>query len=80
MSAVTNFLVSGLPSYVEQNRDLIIKNFALVGTATRSRIGLRTGVKSGQKVPFLDFGITLQNGSGCGLNQKHSFYSPFNLI
>ena len=66
--AVTNFLVSSLPAYVEQNRDLIIKNFALVGTDTRSRIGLRTGIKTGQKVPFLDFGIVLQDGSGCGFN------------
>ena len=66
--AVTNFLVSSLPSYVEQNKDLIIKNFALVGTATRTRIGLRTGIKTGEKLPFLDFGIVLQDGSGCGFN------------
>lgn len=66
--AVTNFLVSSLPAYVEQNRDLIIKNFALVGTGTRSRIALRTGVKSGQKIPFLDFSIVLQDGSTCGFN------------
>lgn len=68
MSVVTNFLVTSLPSYVEQNRDLIIKNFALVGTDTRSRIGLRTGVKTGEKIPFLDFGIVFQDGSGCGFN------------
>lgn len=66
--AVTNFLVSSLPAYVEQNRDLIIKNFALVGTGTRSRIALRTGVKSGAKIPFLDFGVVLQDGSTCGFN------------
>lgn len=68
MPTVTNYLVSSLPAYVEQNRDLIIKNFALVGRDTRSRIGLRTGIKTGQKVPFLDFGIVLQDGSGCGHN------------
>lgn len=66
--AVTNFLVSSLPAYVEQNRDLIIKNFALVGTGTRSRIALRTGIKSGAKIPFLDFSVVLQDGSGCGHN------------
>lgn len=66
--AVTNYLVSNLASYVEQNRDLIIKNFALTGEGTRGRIGLRTGVKSGQYIPFLNFGITLQDGSGCGFN------------
>lgn len=68
MPTVTNYLVSSLPAYVEQNRDLIIKNFALVGRDTRSRIGLRTGIKTGQKVPFLDFGIVLQDGSSCGHN------------
>ena len=68
MPTVTNYLVSSLPAYVEQNRDLIIKNFALVGRDTRSRIGLRTGIKTGQKVPFLDFGIVLQNGATCGHN------------
>ena len=66
--AVTNFLVTNLPAYVEQNRDLIIKNFALVGRDTRSRIGLRTGVKSGVKIPYLDFGLVLQDGAGCGFN------------
>ena len=66
--ATTNYLVSNLASYVEQNRDLIIKNFALTGNGTRGRIGLRTGVKSGQYIPFLDFTLTLQDGSGCGFN------------
>ena len=40
-----NFLVSSLPDYVQTNQDLLIKNFALVGTDTRKRIGLQTGVK-----------------------------------
>ena len=66
--AVTNFLVSSLPAYVEQHRDLIIKNFALVGRDTRSRIALRTGIKSGAKIPFLDFGLVLQDGSSCGFD------------
>ena len=66
--AVTNFLVSSLPAYVEQNRDLIIKNFALAGAGTRGRIGLRTGVKSGVAIPFLDFTLALQSGAGCGHN------------
>ena len=68
MPTITNFLVSSLPAYVEQNRDLIIKNFALAGRDTRSRIALRTGIKTGQKVPFLDFNLVLQDGKGCGHN------------
>lgn len=66
--AVTNYLVSSLPAYVEQSRDLIIKNFALAGSGTRGRIGLRTGVKSGVKIPYLDFTLALQDGSGCAFN------------
>ena len=66
--AVTNFLVSSLPAYVQENRDLLIKNFALVGTATRSRIGLQTGVKKSAYLNYFDFTPVLQDGSGCGHN------------
>ena len=68
MSEVTNYLVSNLPAYVQENRDLIIKNFALVGAGTRKRIGLQTGVKRSAYLNYLDLGITLQDGSGCGFN------------
>ena len=66
--AVTNFLVSSLPAYVQENRDLLIKNFALVGTATRSRIGLQTGVKKSAYLNYFDLTPVLQDGSGCGHN------------
>lgn len=68
MSTVTNFLVSSLPDYVEQNRDQIIKNFALVGTDTRKRIGLQTGVKGSAYLNYLALAATLQDGSSCGFN------------
>ena len=68
MSAVTNFLVSSLPDYVQTNRDVIVKNFALVGTATRQRIGLQTGVKGSAYMNYLALAATLQDGSGCGFN------------
>ena len=42
--AVTNFLVSTLPAYVQDNQDILIKNFALVGRDTRAHIGIQTGV------------------------------------
>ena len=66
--AVTNFLVSSLPDYVQENRDLLIKNFALVGTATRTRIGLQTGIKKSAYINYLDLTSVLQDGSGCGHN------------
>ena len=68
MSEVTNFIVSGLPAYVQNNRDLLIKNFALVGTATRQRIGLQTGIKKSAYLNYLDLTSVLQDGASCGHN------------
>lgn len=62
----TNFDVSGLSAYVQDNRDLLIKNFALVGTATRRRISIQTGVKGKANINFLEVASVLQDGSGCG--------------
>lgn len=66
--AITNFLVNSLPAYVQENRDLLIKDFALVGTATRSRIGLQTGIKKSAHLNYFDLNPVLQDGSGCGHN------------
>lgn len=66
--AVTNFLVSSLPDYVQTNRELIVKNFALVGTETRRRIGLQTGIKKDAYLNYFELDTTFQDGSGCGFN------------
>ena len=66
--AVTNFLVNSLPAYVQENRDLLIKNFALVGTNTRRRIGLQTGIKKSAYLNYLELNGVLQDGNGCGHN------------
>ena len=63
-----NFVVSSLPSYVQDNKDLIIKNFALVGTATRKRIGIQTGIKTSGYLNYLELAPTLQDGKGCGFS------------
>ena len=63
-----NFVVESLPAYVQENRDIIIKSFALVGTATRTRIGLQTGIKKSAYLNYLDLNPTLQDGSDCGFN------------
>lgn len=70
--AVTNFIVSGLSNYIQENRDLIIKNFALVGTATRKRIGLQTGIKKQANLNYLELAATMQDGSSCGHNPLDS--------
>lgn len=64
----SNFVVSSLPDYVQNNKDLIIKNFALVGTATRKRIGLQTGIKTSAYLNYLALAPVLQSGAGCGFS------------
>ena len=64
--ASTNFVVSSLPAYVQDNKDLIIKNFALVGTASRQRFGIQTGIKTSAYLNYLELNPTLQDGKGCG--------------
>ena len=70
--AVTNFLVSSLPDYVKENRDIIVKNFALVGTATRQRIGIQTGIKKDAYLNYLNLTPVLQDGSVCGFDPLDS--------
>lgn len=70
--AVTNFVVSGLSNYVQTNQDIIIKNFALVGTDTRKRIGIQTGVKLNAYLNYLALDSTMQDGSSCGFNPLDS--------
>lgn len=65
--AVTNFLVSSLPAYVQENRDLIIANFALTGDSRRY-FALQTGVKGSMHLNYLNANITLQDGSVCGFS------------
>lgn len=60
-----NFDVSGLPAYIQDNRDILIKNFALVGTATRRRISIQTGVKGSAHINYLDLTPVLQDGKVC---------------
>ena len=61
-----NYVVTSLPAYVQENRDLIIKNFALVGGETRKRISVKTGVKKAAYINYLNLTPTFQSGAGCG--------------
>lgn len=57
--------VSTLPAYVQDNHDLLVKNFALVGGGTRSRISIQTGIKQNANINLLNLTPTLQSGAGC---------------
>ena len=71
MSAA-GFVVSSLPAYVENNRDILLKNFGLVGTATRRRIAIQTGIKKSAYLNYLDVAPTLQSGVACGYESAGS--------
>lgn len=64
----TNPVVSGLSAYVQQNKDVLIKNFALAGTDTRSRISVQTGIKNKAHLHYFQVAPTLQDGSACGFS------------
>lgn len=68
----SNPVVSSLPNYVQENHDLILKNFGLVGIATRQRIGIQTGIKKSAYLNYLDVSPVLQDGSDCGFEAAGS--------
>ena len=70
--AVTNFLVTSLPDYVQTNRDILIKSFGLVGEGARRYIGLQTGIKKDAYLNYLDLATVLQDGSDCAFNPLDS--------
>ena len=60
-----NFVVNTLPAYVQENRDILLKNFGLLGTGTRRRIGIQTGIKKQAALNYLEVSPTLQDGNAC---------------
>lgn len=64
----SNFVVSSLHAYVKDNQDLLVKNFALVGGSTRSRMTIQTGVKYKEYLNYLELSPALQDGTDCGFN------------
>lgn len=69
---MSNFNVTALPAYVENNKELLLKNFGLVGGNTRKRIGIQTGIKKDAYLNFLELNPTLQDGKGCGFEAQGS--------
>lgn len=69
--AEAGFVVSALPAYVQENRDLISKNIAL-GAPTLGRISIQQGIKGTMPLHFLENESTWQNGKGCSFNPDGS--------
>lgn len=66
-----NFVTTGITGYVQQNRDLLLKNFGLANSGTRGAgISIRTGIKGSEKLNYLEIEPTFQDGSTCGFTAQ----------
>lgn len=66
-----NFLVTGLPDYVEQNQAPLLRKMVL-GGKTINRIGKQLGVKTSAALNYLSTDPTFQEGKGCGFSAQGS--------
>ena len=61
------FVVSGLADYVQNNREIILKDIVL-GADSISRMTIQPGVKKSADLNFLNVVPALQSGASCGWN------------
>lgn len=66
-----NFIVSSLPAYVEQRRDVLVKDAAF-GASTIDYLNIQTGIKTSAKLNILSADPVFQNGNGCGFTPDNS--------
>ena len=68
------YTVTGLSSYVEVNKDTLIKNVILGYDKgdTIANMRKQLGVKGTQRLNYLDVDPVLQDGSGCGFSAQGS--------
>lgn len=65
-----NFIVTSLPDYVQNNKELLVNKFGLLGNGTRQRISIQTGVKGKAALNYLDLDLVLQDGSECSFTPE----------
>lgn len=63
--AHTNFVVSGLSAYVEESRDLLIKNL-MFGKGSREYMTIQTGIKYKENLHIFDVAPVFGDASDCG--------------
>lgn len=72
----TTVTVSGLPEYIQANRDeLFVK--ATAGAKTLDNVAIMPGVKHKEAFNYLDSTVVLQDGSECGWNPAGSADDDF---
>lgn len=70
----SGYTVSGLSAYVETNKDVLIKRIVLGGKKgdTISNLRPQLGVKTKERLNYLDVDPAIQDGSACGFNPSGS--------
>lgn len=68
--AAKNFIVDSLPAYVQENKDMLLKNFALAGEGIRKRISIQTGIKSSARLNYLEIVPEFQQGGDCAFTPQ----------
>lgn len=68
------YTVSGLTAYVDVNKDALIKSVVLGAEAgdTIRNLRLQTGIKTKERLNYLDVDPVLQDGTGCGFSASGS--------
>ena len=70
----SSFVVSGLTEFVENKRDTLIKS-AVIGRTpnyTLDKVSKRFGIKTSERLNYMDVKPVLQNGRGCSFNPSGS--------
>lgn len=67
--ATNNFIVTDLPAYVKENREVLIDQVAIQGPTIR-RMAKQTGIKKSAVLNYLDVTPVLQPGNGCGFTPQ----------
>lgn len=70
----SSFVVSGLTAYVENKRDTLIRSAVLGRTPnyTLDKVTKRFGIKTSERLNFMDLVPVLQDGRGCGFSASGS--------
>lgn len=66
----SGYTVSGLTTYVENNKDVLIKDIVLGGVYgdTIANLAKQLGVKTKERLNYLNVDPVLQDGTGCGFS------------
>lgn len=62
--------LSGLTAYVQENRDVIIRNAVLGNGGIRNRMSIQTGIKTKEKLHPFEVSPIFQDGRGCGFTAQ----------